>query len=568
MVEMSVVVPAHNVAPWIAEQLDCILRQDVDLEVIVIDDHSTDETYAIAALVAEHDPRVRAVRAETAGGASARNTGTDLASGEFLAFADADDLVPDGAYRALIEAARAADAEVAIGRHLKFSSGATWEPMRTWYDVGQHAVVDVETMPAILANRACWNRVFRADFFRAHRIRFPEVARSNDIVPMVKAAVAARRIVMVPEVSYLYRERPGRSSMTARASSLVGISSYLDQEIAVARMLATSSAAVRRQHSLIVLNADGFVHLEGFLRSSPSRGDVTAVGDKVRTLLAALYSLESGLLRMDRAALWLLMITGRTGVAVRLAEAVAEADRDATITDDLVDAWREVIDIIVSGGTDAAFAIDGWSALSEGPLVLLANRAEHAEDEVLRRAVVAFAPYLREESAGSELLDAVAAALRSGDHTLLRVVSAVRHVAPLVIDDAKPTTNVMSVAGPLPSALPSLPRCSLVLTDSTGHQSTFGVAVEGNRWHSALDARAIRAGRHRVTLRVMLDHISIDLPVVTARMPLPPVEHGTQLQPLADRYDGWRFLVDRLVPASRPVRVVQRARALLRRLVR
>nr|BFF13335.1 hypothetical protein GCM10025699_46380 [Microbacterium flavescens] len=97
-VELSVVVPVHNVGPWIEQCLTSILDQDVSsMEVIVVDDHSTDDTVERILAVAGDDPRLRLITAPPRrGGAHARNRGVDLAVGEFLVFADGDDLVPRG----------------------------------------------------------------------------------------------------------------------------------------------------------------------------------------------------------------------------------------------------------------------------------------------------------------------------------------------------------------------------------------------------------------------------------------------------------------------------------------
>jgi glycosyltransferase involved in cell wall biosynthesis len=90
---VSVIVPAYNVAEYVRPALESALAQTfTDVEVLVIDDGSTDETAAIAAEVCARDPRVRLIRQENRGLAGARNRALAHATGEYFALLDSDDL--------------------------------------------------------------------------------------------------------------------------------------------------------------------------------------------------------------------------------------------------------------------------------------------------------------------------------------------------------------------------------------------------------------------------------------------------------------------------------------------
>ena len=575
--QLSVVMPVHDVAPWIEEQLDCVLRQDVDLEVIVIDDRSNDETVAIVERIASRDPRVRLHRSRAAGGGAARNQGIDLAQGEYVVFADGDDLVPDGAYRALIDAAERSDAVIALGRHLKFSSGSTWEPMSSWYDVLTESVTDLQAMPRLLANRACWNRVFRTDFLRASGVRFPNAPRSNDIVPMVRAFLAADRVAVVPEVVYLYRERPGASSMTARASGIDGVLSYFDQEIEVASLLADAAPEVRRAHAEVVLDADGYVHLERFLRGQPDAHDLHRVIRAVHDLLAVVPTEDRQALRAERRALWFAVANGAGEIAVRLASALHDARDDRDVPPVLLRAWVDVIRSVGVLGEEAVFALDRGSLVNDGPLVLLANRAEHTDVSVLGSAVTDLGPLTAGAEGNSELLRAMAGAVHGQDPLAVQLVSMVRHLAPLVVDEAHPDAGGLTLSGPVAGTVPDGVSLDMVLTatptenatltgaGAAGTQAVLRVDHRSSRWSLRLENGDIATGRHRAVVRISFRGLRLDFPVVTARMPLPPVPSGVQLQPLADRADGWRFLVDRRVPSGHFARrLLRAARARLR----
>jgi glycosyltransferase involved in cell wall biosynthesis len=89
--QVSVVMPAYNVAPFIATSVESVLQQSfTDLELIVVDDGSVDGT--ADRLSGFRDPRLRVIRQANSGSAAARNSGILLASGQYMGFLDADDL--------------------------------------------------------------------------------------------------------------------------------------------------------------------------------------------------------------------------------------------------------------------------------------------------------------------------------------------------------------------------------------------------------------------------------------------------------------------------------------------
>ena len=297
---LTVVIPTHDVGPWIAECLKSVLRQtEQSIEVIVVDDHSTDDTVGIVDTMMRADPRIRLVIAEDRGGANARNSGAALARGRYLIFADGDDIVPDNAYASLVESLEVSQSDMAVGNFLKFSAKKTWEPGVNWrlFSHPQQSV-ELADRPALIRGRACWNKMFRTEFWLGEAIEFPEVVRSNDIVPMTQALTAARSIDIVPDFVYLYRDRPGMASMTARASRVASLLSYLEQELICARLVvAHSHAEVINEYFSLFCQADGWVHLSKF-RSMP----ISRSGDDGVQLDRAAHILDEILALVPKAA--------------------------------------------------------------------------------------------------------------------------------------------------------------------------------------------------------------------------------------------------------------------------
>src|SRR4051794_27224211 len=103
MPRLSVVVPIYNVEEFLEPCLDSLAEQTfTDLQVVMVDDGSTDRSGAIAEAYAARDPRFELVRRPNGGLSAARNTGIEAATGDYLAFVDSDDLVTKNAYELLV----------------------------------------------------------------------------------------------------------------------------------------------------------------------------------------------------------------------------------------------------------------------------------------------------------------------------------------------------------------------------------------------------------------------------------------------------------------------------------
>src|ERR1044071_1578290 len=105
MPRLSVVIPVYNVEEFLEPCLDSVLAQTfTDYEVVMVDYGSTDRSAEIAQRYVDRDARFRLVHQENGGLSKARNTGSDAAGGELLAFLDSDDMLLENAYELLVGA--------------------------------------------------------------------------------------------------------------------------------------------------------------------------------------------------------------------------------------------------------------------------------------------------------------------------------------------------------------------------------------------------------------------------------------------------------------------------------
>ena len=313
---LSVIVPVHNVALWVGETLRSVLAQNVeDMEVIVVDDHSTDRTVAVVEEFVTRDPRVRLIEAISRGGGTARNIGADQARGKYLVFCDGDDLVPDGAYAAMVSSLDRTGSDMVVGDYLKFSPTDVWSPTESMsaYKQSRDSIAVTEA-PSLIYSRPCWNKAFRRRFWEDNRIQFPDVPRSNDIVPMMNAYIKAARIDVIRDIVYLYRERPGATSMTAKSASVASLLSYFAQEEECARIaMQAHDAALSRVHANLIYERDAFVHVSKYLLAAQGDGVDEHVVAAVRSLLSVTAPPNPELDPLKRACFSLLAAADQAG---------------------------------------------------------------------------------------------------------------------------------------------------------------------------------------------------------------------------------------------------------------
>jgi glycosyltransferase involved in cell wall biosynthesis len=208
---VSVVVPCHNAAPFVAETLESVLAQTYpSVEAVVVDDASTDGSWEVVKRFTDRWPqRVRALRLErNRGGGFARNRGAELARGNFLMFLDADDYVAPGAMAALVPALRSQPGALAAGDscRLEFHDGDGWK------EAGRNARLphpDPDEALRGWLDGSAWvptcALLWRRDVYESTGGWDESVARNQDGDIAMRALVNGARIIRVPEMVGFYR---------------------------------------------------------------------------------------------------------------------------------------------------------------------------------------------------------------------------------------------------------------------------------------------------------------------------------------------------------------------------
>src|SRR4051812_25022199 len=209
MPRISVVVPIYNVEPYLEECLDSIARQTYrDLEVVMVDDGSKDNSPEIAKRWASTDERFRLVTQPNGGLGSARNTGIKHAGGELLAFVDSDDYLAPNAYQLLVEALDETGSDFATGNVLRLQSqGARQAAFLSEAFAKTRLKTHVAEHRPLIADRVAWNKLFRREFWDKQGRSFPEGVLNEDIPVILPAHFAADSVDVISDPIYYWRSR-------------------------------------------------------------------------------------------------------------------------------------------------------------------------------------------------------------------------------------------------------------------------------------------------------------------------------------------------------------------------
>lgn len=199
MPKVSVVLPCYNVSRYIGRCLNSLTCQTLsDIEIICVDDKSSDDTAEIIRQYAMRDSRIKLIQQKKNAGVSvARNTGVDAASGEYIGFVDPDDWVERDYYQKLYDKIVAEDADVCAGN------------TREYYTNGRIKVRNDIINNIIRAKchfcYTVWCAIYKTSFIRENNICCPVgITNGEDTVFCIKCAVAANKIVGVKNTYYHY----------------------------------------------------------------------------------------------------------------------------------------------------------------------------------------------------------------------------------------------------------------------------------------------------------------------------------------------------------------------------
>lgn len=214
---ISVIVPVYNVQDYLARCLDSILAQTYqNLEIILVNDGSKDNSGAICDEYAARDDRIQVIHKENGGLSTARNAGLDLAAGEYLSFIDSDDWIASDAYEHLMNLVERYQVQLVSGGNYDVY-GDSGKMKLGLCPEKEEVITAEEFVGRIFLWQGCdssvCDKLFHRDLFVT--FRFPVGKVSEDVALTYKIVLGAECVAMSERPFYYYYHRTGSISRTA-----------------------------------------------------------------------------------------------------------------------------------------------------------------------------------------------------------------------------------------------------------------------------------------------------------------------------------------------------------------
>ena len=231
---ISVIVPVYNAEAFLDQCLESIVGQSYrHLEIIIVDDGSTDGSETKCDRWAEQDERIRVIHQPNGGHSAARNTGLDAVTGELMMMVDSDDVLHPEFTATLLNVMREHDADIAVGGYVAFFGDRLDFPQR--HEAAPRLFNQQEAIQAVFYQQGLthspWGWLFKASLFDG--IRFPLGIIYEDLAIIYPLLKRCHRVVAIDDVLYGYRQHESNSMrvFSPRRSSVLDVCEDLERQM-------------------------------------------------------------------------------------------------------------------------------------------------------------------------------------------------------------------------------------------------------------------------------------------------------------------------------------------------
>ena len=218
--KISVIMPVYNVEKWLERSLDSIILQTYEnLEILCVNDGSTDNSLKILEKYAAKDKRIRIITQENKGLSGARNTGMAEMTGDYFTFIDSDDWLQLGTYQKFANVLKKEDRIIDIfvfngliwaeNTALTITSTAKIFGIKEWGDLSESHFKTIREHKNPMHNTmAVWNKLFRTEWYRKYNFQFMDRMLAQDRLFSAQTYFATDNVYVYEDYLYGYRSRP------------------------------------------------------------------------------------------------------------------------------------------------------------------------------------------------------------------------------------------------------------------------------------------------------------------------------------------------------------------------
>lgn len=212
---ISIIIPCYNMGKYLPICLDSIFAQTENLEIICIDDGSTDNTVELIMRETEKRNNLKLIQQHNQGSGIARNHGIMEAEGEYVAFIDADDFYPDrNVLHDMYNAAKENKANICGGSACSYRNGVyTYNGLRNGLVFSEDKWINADEFPTFAG---FWRFIYKRDFLLQNKINFPNYLRCQDPPFFLAAIVAAQKVYCLKKITYCYRKEHKKVEFTEK----------------------------------------------------------------------------------------------------------------------------------------------------------------------------------------------------------------------------------------------------------------------------------------------------------------------------------------------------------------
>lgn len=240
--KVSIIIPIYNIKDYLFECIRSVVLQTLkDVEIICVNDGSTDGSEKIVERFLKTDSRVRLINKKNGGLGAARNSGFKVARGKYIIFLDGDDFLDPRACEMVYENGEKFHSDVIFfgvwNYFSHFDYTDTFQDSELYLKASHSSPFNISDYPDLMRTHSVWSRAYSREFLEKNNLKNPEQRFAEDMLFSYKAATLAENVSIIPENLYFYRQNRSGSLLDLEKKNDTFKLCYIDTALEVRNFL-------------------------------------------------------------------------------------------------------------------------------------------------------------------------------------------------------------------------------------------------------------------------------------------------------------------------------------------